>query len=93
MQPRFCVGYYTMGQAMARLQHWEDAEKALVEALEADEECQNAPQLQGAWLLRGEVRAQLGHHQDAIADLERCVELGPYTNHGRMCQNLLEGEK
>lgn len=93
LQPRFCVGYYTMGRALARLERWDDAEQALVQATEADRECQDSPQLQGAWLLRGEVRAELGHRQDAVADLERCVELGPYTNFGRMCQQLLEGRK
>lgn len=92
-QPRFCVGYFTMGQALARMQQWREAERALVSAIGADESCKDSPQLQGAWRLRGEVRAQLGHHQDAVADLERCVELGPYTNDGRMCQSLLEATK
>jgi Tfp pilus assembly protein PilF len=89
LQPRFCVGYYTMGQALWHLQQLEDAERALVSALEADPSCSESRQLQGAWRLRGEVRARLGHRQDAIADLERCVELDPYSNDGRMCQSLL----
>ncbi len=90
IQPRFCVGYYTMGQALWKLGQLQDAERALVSALEADETCTNDPRLQGAWRLRGEVRARLGHRRDAIADLERCVELDPYSNDGRMCQTLLE---
>ncbi|MFZ1863705.1 MAG: tetratricopeptide repeat protein [Polyangiales bacterium] len=90
IQPRFCVGYYTMGQALWELQQLEDAERALVSAIEADETCTTDPRLQGAWRLRGEVRARLGHRRDAIADLERCVELDPYSNDGRMCQKLLE---
>ncbi|HSN83189.1 MAG TPA: tetratricopeptide repeat protein [Polyangiales bacterium] len=90
IQPRFCVGYYTMGQALWHLRQLEDAERALVSALEADESCRNDRRLQGAWRLRGEVRARLGHRRDAIADLERCVELDPYSNDGRMCQTLLE---
>ena len=89
LQPRFCVGYYTMGQALWHMQQFEDAERALVSALEADPSCSDSRQLQGAWRLRGEVRARLGHRQDAIADLERCVELDPYSNDGRMCQSLL----
>ncbi len=93
IQPRFCVGYFRMGQALARMQQWREAERALVSAIGADASCKDSPQLQGAWRLRGEVRAQLGHHQDAVADLERCVELGPYTNDGRMCQSLLEATK
>lgn len=90
IQPRFCVGYLTMGRALTRMQVWPDAERALTSAIDADPSCKNSPQLQGAWRLRGEVRAHLGHHRDAVADLERCVELGPYTNDGRMCQSLLE---
>ncbi|MDH3729244.1 MAG: tetratricopeptide repeat protein [Myxococcales bacterium] len=93
IEPRFCVGYFTMGQSLARMELWRDAEQALVSAIGADESCKDSPQLQGAWRLRGEVRAHLGHHQDAVADLERCVELGPYTNDGRMCQSLLEATK
>ena len=90
IQPRFCVGYYTMGQAMWHLQQFKDAERALVSALEADPSCSKSAQLQGAWRLRGEVRARLGHRRDAVADLERCVELDPYSNDGRMCQAMLE---
>jgi type IV pilus assembly protein PilF len=89
IQPRFCVGYYTMAQALWHLQQLEDAERALVSALEADPSCGETRQLQGAWRLRGEVRARLGHRRDAVADLERCVELDPYSNDGRMCQTLL----
>lgn len=89
IQPRFCVGYYTMARALWHLQQLEDAERALVSSLEADPSCSESPQLQGAWRLRGEVRARLGHRRDAIADLERCVELDPYSNDGRMCQSLL----
>ena len=89
IQPRFCVGYYTMGRALWRMQQLEDAERALVSALEADPACGQSRELQGAWRLRGEVRARLGHRRDAIDDLERCVELDPYSNDGRMCQTLL----
>ncbi|MBT8451973.1 MAG: tetratricopeptide repeat protein [Deltaproteobacteria bacterium] len=90
IQPRFCVGYYTMARAFWRLQQLKDAERALVGALEADPSCSKSVELQGAWRLRGEVRARLGHRRDAVADLERCVELDPYSNDGRMCQTLLE---
>lgn len=93
LQPRFCVGYFTMGQALWHLQQLKDAERALVSALQADPSCAKSPQLQGAWRLRGEVRARLGHRQDAVADLERCVELDPYSNDGRMCQTLLEDSR
>ena len=89
LQPRFCVGYYTMARALWQLGQLKDAERALVSALEADPSCANSRELQGAWRLRGEVRARLGHGRDAIADLERCVELDPYSNDGQMCQTLL----
>lgn len=93
IEPRFCVGYYTMGRAFWHLQQLEDAERALVSALGADASCSKSVQLQGAWRLRGEVRARLGHRRDAVADLERCVELDPYSNDGRMCQTLLEDSR
>ena len=93
IQPRFCVGYYTMARAMWHLQQLKDAERALVGALGADESCAKSVQLQGAWRLRGEVRARLGYLDDAVADLEQCVELDPYSNDGRMCQSLLEASQ
>jgi len=93
IQPRFCVGYYTMGRALWHLQQLKDAEHALDSAINADPSCASSTQLQGAWRLRGEVRARLGHRQDAIADLEQCVELDPYSNDGRMCQSLLEASR
>jgi tetratricopeptide (TPR) repeat protein len=79
-----------MARALWRMEQLKDAERALVSALEADPSCSDSRELQGAWRLRGEVRARLGHGRDAIADLERCVELDPYSNDGRMCQSLLE---
>jgi len=93
IQPRFCVGYYTMGRALWHMQQLPDAERALDSAINADPACASSIQLQGAWRLRGEVRARLGHRQDAIADLEECVELDPYSNDGRMCQSLLEASR
>lgn len=93
IQPRFCVGYYTMARAFWKLQQLKDAERALVSALGADPSCSKSVELQGAWRLRGEVRARLGHRRDAVADLERCVELDPNSNDGRMCQTLLEDSR
>jgi len=93
IEPRFCVGYHTMGKALWHLQQLQDAERALDSAINADPSCASSTQLQGAWRLRGEVRARLGHRQDAIADLEECVELDPYSNDGRMCQTLLKASR
>lgn len=93
LQSRFCVGYYTMGKALFELDRLEDAERALVSAIGADKACEDSPLLQGAWQLRGEVRARLGHRRDAVADLERCIELGPNTQLARDCQRLLEATR
>ncbi len=91
IQPRFCLGYYTMGRVYFAKKDFESAEKALVKALEADESCRQAPHFQEAWRLRGETRARLGHREDAMADFERCVELGSETSDGRACQRFLDG--
>ncbi len=90
IQPRFCVGYSLLGEAYARTGAMEDAEDALVRALEADESCADSPQMQSAWRLRGEVRANLGRPREAVADLERCIALGPDTEDGEACQRILD---
>ncbi len=89
-QPRFCVGYHRLGRAYYELDELERAEAALVQAIEADESCADNPLLQNAWRLRGEVRARLGHRDEALADLERCVALNPRTEDGAACQRLLD---
>jgi tetratricopeptide (TPR) repeat protein len=88
--PRFCTGYYWLGRAYFETQQFEDAEIALVRSVEVDPSCSTSPRLQNAWRLRGEVRAQLGYRDDAIADFERCVELGPNSPDGRACQRQLD---
>jgi len=88
-QPRFCLGYYLMGKTYFAMEQFEEAEASLTEALSADERCENA--FQDAFRLRGETRARLGQREDAVTDLERCVELGPRTEAGRGCRRLLEG--
>lgn len=90
VQPRFCVGHHLLGRAYFEMGRFDDAEAALVNALEADPTCADAPQLQSAWRLRGETRARLGRHADAVADLERCVALGADSSDGRACQRLLD---
>jgi tetratricopeptide (TPR) repeat protein len=88
-QPRFCLGYYLMGKTYFAMERFEEADSALTDALAADERCGDT--FQEAFRLRGETRARLGQRDDAILDLERCVELGPRTEAGRACQRLLEG--
>ena len=88
--PRFCTGYYWLGRAYFETHQLEDAEIALVRSVEVDPSCSTSPRLQNAWRLRGEVRAQLGYRDDALADFERCVELGPNSPDGRACQRQLD---
>jgi tetratricopeptide (TPR) repeat protein len=88
IQPRFCVGYYLMGKTHVARQELKKAEKALNHAIEADSKCKK--NYQKAWRLRGETRARLGKHEDAIADLERCIELNPKSEVGKACQRLLD---
>ncbi len=87
VQPRFCVGYYRLGQTWFAMERFDAAEEALTQALEADERCSEV--YQSAWKLRGEVRARLGKRDEAVADFERCIELGERTEDGRACQRLL----
>lgn len=88
VQSRFCVGHYLMGQTLFALERFEEAEQALTRALEVDSRCGET--YQAAFRLRGETRARLGHRDDAIADFERCVELGSDNEDGRACRRLLE---
>ena len=91
VQPRFCVGFHRLGKAYFELNRLVEAEDALIRALETDDACSTSPLMQNAWRLRGEVRARLGRRSDALADLERCVALGPESSDGEVCQRLLDG--
>jgi type IV pilus assembly protein PilF len=87
-QQRFCLGFYRLGQTYAALRDFARAEDALTRCLEVpDDGCKN---LQSAWHLRGEARAQLGQRADAISDFERCVEISADSEAGRACQGYLE---
>lgn len=90
LQPRFCVGYERLGRAYFQAGELESAEEALIRATTADESCTNNPWLQGAYRLRGEVRARLGRPDEALNDFTRCIELGVQTSHGRACQEFLD---
>lgn len=91
LQPRFCLGYYRMGQVYFRQEQYALAEEALVQALEVDPSCGETPLFQVAWKLRGETRAMLGLVDEARSDLEQCIELGPRTEVGHECQAFLDG--
>lgn len=90
IQPRFCLGYYNMGRVHVAQENLEQAEGALTRAIEADEDC--IERYQPAYRLRGEVRARLGRRDDAVADLERCVEIAPDSSDADTCRRLLGGD-
>jgi tetratricopeptide (TPR) repeat protein len=103
-QPRFCGAWFRMGQvrfaqaapgglgtadsADLIRQSLERADEALTHALEVDDDACRA--LQDAWRLRGETRARLERRDEAVADFERCVELGRETEAGQACARMLE---
>lgn len=91
LQPRFCVGHYRLAQTYVARKNYEQAEQALIHAIEADARCKDM--FQEAWQLRGEVRAQLGHRDEAIGDFERCVEISKNTPAGKSCQRYLEASQ
>ncbi len=86
LERHFCVGFFRLGQVYSAMRDFEKAEKALTKAIEADKRCDT---FQDAWKLRGEVRANLGERDDAIADLERCVQLDQDSKTGEACSRLL----
>ncbi len=95
LNPRFCNGWYRIGQvhlararATGATENFERAEDALTTALEVDDD--GCRRLQEAWQLRGQARAQLGQREESVADLERCVELGAESEAGRTCAAMLE---
>lgn len=87
-QPRFCVGYFRIGKVYTSMGDLPKAEAAFTRAIEADERC--GRYYQEAWALRGETRARLGRRQDAIADFERCMQIGADTKTGGTCKTFLE---
>lgn len=93
IQPRFCVGYLRLAKLRFDQKSYEMAEKLFTKALEADEMCANSPSLQSGWRLRGETRARLGYHSDAVADFERCIELGADSEEGKSCQRILDSQQ
>lgn len=88
MSSQLCVAWYRLGQVRASRDEWEPALDALNRALEVDDATCAANQV--AWRLRGEVHARLGHREEAIHDLERCVELSSDTDAGQACRRLLQ---
>lgn len=86
LQPMFCVGAYRLGVAFERKRQPAKALEALDRALGTDDPGCRA--LQDALAARGRVLVALGRPADALADLDRCVELSAATPAGRECATL-----
>jgi tetratricopeptide (TPR) repeat protein len=87
IQPQFCVGHFLLAQSYFAQDKFEDAETSATSAIDSNEVCAG---YQSAYKLRGEARARLGKRDDAIADLERCVELDGDNEDGMACRRLLD---
>jgi tetratricopeptide (TPR) repeat protein len=83
----FCVGHWRLGEAYMGTKEYEKAETEFTAAIESDKRCQ---EFQHAWHGRGMARMSLGNREDARADFERCVELGPKSEEGTACSRNLE---
>jgi type IV pilus assembly protein PilF len=83
----FCVGHWRLGEAFMATKEFDKAETAFTAAIESDKRCQD---FQHAWHGRGMARMSQGNREDARADFERCVELGPKTEEGTACSRNLE---
>jgi tetratricopeptide (TPR) repeat protein len=87
LNPQFCVAYFLLGQTYFAQEQFEEAETVLSSAIESHPACER---YQTAYRLRGEVRARLGERDDAVSDLERCVELNGSNEDGLACRQLLD---
>lgn len=65
------VGWYNLGLAAAKLEKWDEAERAMTKALAVQ------PDLVAALRERGQARIRLGRPAEAIPDLERVLALKP----------------
>lgn len=87
IEPRFCVGYYRLGEVYHRMSRWTDAAEALRRAVgvvdPACERMQDAHRLLGVALMRSNAR------EDAAASFRRCRDLGADTDAGRECVRFL----
>ena len=82
-QPKFCVGFYRLGVAYEKKGDLGAAEQHLSSAVGVDSpDCQN---LQDAWRERGEVRAKLGHTDQACGDFTKCRDISITTEAGKAC--------
>jgi type IV pilus assembly protein PilF len=86
-EPRFCVGYYRLGDAYARKGDDASAEQALSAAVAVDDPgCRG---LQPAWRMLGEVRLRVGKTNEAAEAFARCVEVDRESEDGAACAAAL----
>lgn len=88
-EPRFCVGYYRLGDAFTRRGEDDKAEEALATAVAVDDPACQA--LQPAWRMLGEVRLRLGRPAEAAQAFARCVEIDDRGSDGSACSAALAG--
>jgi Tfp pilus assembly protein PilF len=82
-EPRFCVGYYRLGDAFSLKGDDASAEQALLSAVAVDDpSCQR---LQPAWRLLGEVRLHAGRPDQAAEAFGTCMQLDEQTEDGAAC--------
>ncbi|HMA95654.1 MAG TPA: tetratricopeptide repeat protein [Polyangiaceae bacterium] len=89
-QPRFCVGYFRLGQARERKGMKESAIEAFTQALEADPRCRS---LQDAYLARARLSAEFGRLEAARRDLDECVRSARESQTGKECDSLRQNLK
>lgn len=86
-QPLFCVGHYRLGLAYEKKHEYALAREAFTKAVDTQRpECQK---LQDAFDARARVSAKQGLREEALADLERCRDIGSTTRVGQRCATQL----
>lgn len=71
IDPHSEVGWFNLGLAASKLEHWQEAEDALSRLIEL------APSMTDAYYNRGIARVQLARHAEALADLKYYVAERP----------------
>jgi tetratricopeptide (TPR) repeat protein len=88
-EPRFCVGFLRLGDALQRRGDDEAAEEALVAAVTVDDEA--CRKLQPAWRMLGEVRLRAGRRDGAAEAFAKCREIDARSPDGEACAAALGG--
>ncbi len=88
-QPRFCVGLYRLGQAYYHKKEFDEAKKAIEQAVSVPEPGCDA--MQEAHHLLGMIHLRLGDDAKATECFSRCREIGEHTEIGSACVEALTG--